>query len=169
MTTVVFRAIAAAVGLAVLTGCAERGLPLGPAVAVPAPPGAQGQAQTVIRAFLPGPGEERREVAGAVCDVSTILFRARVVTPARVLFPSYGAQSPTLAVDCRAGGLAGAAEQPVVTRWVRPPGGGPWGPGPWGGGPWGGPWGWDGGPWGWNGPSYPVFVYPDIAVTLAQR
>lgn len=155
-----------------LAGCAASGLPA-TTVAVPAQPGAQGQAETVIRAFLPGPGDDRREVGGAQCEVSTILFRARVVTPARLVFPSYGAQSPTLVVACRAGELTGQAEQEVVTRWVRPPGGGAWGggwgPGPWGPGPWGpGPWGWGGmGPWGWSGPAYPTFVYPDVAVMLS--
>lgn len=149
-----------------LAGCAASGLPA-TTVAVPAQPGAQGQAETVIRAFLPGPGDDRREVGGAECEVSTILFRTRVVTPARLVFPSYGAQSPTLVIACRAGELSGQADQSVVTRWVRPPGGGAWGGG-WGPGPWGpGPWGWGGmGPWGWNGPSYPTFVYPDVAVIL---
>jgi hypothetical protein len=158
-------ALAALALAGALAGCAASGLPP-TTVAVPAQAGAQGQAETVIRAFLPGPGEDRREVGGAECEVSTILFSTRVVTPARLLFPSYGAQSPTLVVACRAGELTGAAEQEVVTRWVRPPGGGAWGAG-WGPGPWGpGPWGWGGGPWGWSGPSYPTFVYPDVAVTL---
>lgn len=158
----------AALALAVsLAGCAASGLPP-KTVAVPAQAGAQGQAETVIRAFLPGPGDDRREVGGAECEVSTILFRTRVVTPARLVFPSYGAQSPTLVVACRAGDLSGQAEQEVLTRWVRPPGGGAWGGG-WGPGPWGpGPWGWGGmGPWGWNGPAYPTFVYPDVAVMLS--
>jgi hypothetical protein len=160
---------AALAGLALagaLAGCAASGLPA-TTVAVPAQAGAQGQAETVIRAFLPGPGDDRREVGGAECEVNTILFRTRVVTPARLVFPSYGAQSPTLVIACRAGDLSGQAEQAVVTRWVRPPGGGAWGA--WGGG-WGaGPWGWGGmgpGPWGWSGPSYPTFVYPDVAVIL---
>ncbi len=159
--------IAAVAGLVLLAGCAERGLPLGPPVTVPAPAGAQGQAQVVIRAFLPGPGEDRREVGGAICEVSSILFRTRAVTPAKVVFPSYGAQSPTLQVDCAAGQARGQAVQPVRTEWVSPPGAGPWGPGPWGG-PWGPGWGgaWGPGPWGWNGPSYPVFVYPDVSVVL---
>lgn len=163
------RALAGLVLAGGLAGCAASGLPL-TTVAVPAPPGAQGQAETVIRAFLPGPGDDRREVGGADCEVGAILFRARVVTPARLVFPSYGAQSPTLGVACRAGELTGEAEQAVVTRWVRPPGGGAWGPGPWGPGPWGwGGWGpgpWGPGPWGWGGPAYPTFVYPDVAVIL---
>ena len=113
--------IAAVAGLVLLAGCAERGLPLGSPVTVPAPAGAQGQAQVVIRAFLPGPGEDRREVGGAICEVSSILFRTRAVTPAKVVFPSYGAQSPTLQVDCAAGQARGQAVQPVRTEWVSPP------------------------------------------------
>jgi hypothetical protein len=159
-------ALAAALGLACCAG--DGGLPLGPTVGVPAPAGAavQGQADIVVRAFVADPEGAPREVGGAVCDVRSVLFEARLVTPARLVFPSYGPQSPTLAFDCRAGALAGEATRGVVTRWVRAPGAWP-GPGPWGwpyGGAWGGPWGWGG--WGWDAPSFPIFVYPDVDVPL---
>ncbi len=147
-----------------VAGCAQGGLPLAPTVAVPAGrfDAVQGQADLVVRAFVEDPIGEPREVGGADCDVSSILFAARLTTPARFVFPSFGAQSPTLAFHCRAGALEGRAEQGVVSRWVRHPGAWP-GPGPWG---WpygaGGPWGWDG----WGGPSYVTFDYPDVAVRL---
>lgn len=159
----VLRALVAAAGLAALAGCAQTGLPLGPTVMVPAGRfnDVQGQAETVVRAFVAGPQNEFREVGGAVCDVETILFSARLVTPARLVLPGFGPQSPTLSVSCAAGDLRGAAEQGIEVYWVNAPGAWP-GPGPWG-------WPYGGGPWGWNawgGPSFPRFVYPDIDVLL---
>ncbi len=127
----------------------------------------QGQADVVVRTFVADAAGEAREVGGAGCEVTSILFSAQLQTPARLVFPSFGPQSPTLSVDCRAGELAGAAEQGVVSQWVRMPGAWP-GPGPWpyGYGGWGGPWG---GPWGGRagrGPAYVTFVYPDVDVRL---
>lgn len=159
------RAALAAAALA-LAGCAGPGLPLTGTVGVPAQPGmaAQGQAEVVVRTFTEVDGA-RAEVGGAVCRVNSILFKAELKSPGRLVFPGFGPQSPTLDVVCRAGALSGRATQGVVTQWVSAPGVGP-GPGPWGG-PWG-PWGYGGwGGWGgWNGPSFPTFVYPEIAVTL---
>jgi hypothetical protein len=147
----------------VLAGCAG-GMPLGPTVVVPAQPGviAQGQADVVIRTFAATPDGRRAEVGGAACKVESILFAATLKTPARFVFPSFGAQSPTLGVTCEARGWRGAAEQGVVIQWLNAPGAWP-GPGPWPYGP--GPWGWGGG-WGWDGPAIPTFVYPDIHVNL---
>ena len=158
---------AALAAAALLAGCAQGGLPLGPAVAVPAARFAEvrGQADLVVRAAIPAGEREAREVGGAVCEVSTILFEAQLTTPARLVVPSFGPQSPTLVIDCRAGELRGRAERPVVTRWVNAPGAWP-GPGPWGPGYGYGGWGGWGGPWGWSGPSYPVFEYPDVTVML---
>lgn len=161
------KALPLAAGLA-LAGCAAGGLPLGPAVVVPAGPGvaAQGQADVVVRSFAATPDGERAEVGGAACEVDTILFRTRLRTPARVVFPSFGPQSPTLKVTCNANGWKGVAEQGVLVRWINAPGAwpGPYGPGPWSWGGWGPGWG----GWGaWGGPSTPTFVYPDIHVILA--
>lgn len=157
------RPVLLAAALAV-SGCAAGGLPLGPTVVVPAQPGvaAQGQADVVVRSFAAAPDGKRAEVGGAECRVDSILFKTRLTTPARVVFPSFGPQSPTLSVACEAKGWKGAAEQGVVINWVNPPGAWP-GPGPYG--PWGG---WGGG-WGWNGwgaPAVATFVYPDIHVLL---
>lgn len=155
------RALSAAAAL-LLAGCAQGGLPLQPTVAAPAGrfDAVQGQADLVVRTFVEDETGETREVGGAVCEIRSILFSARLVTPARFVFPSFGPQSPTLEIDCRAGELSGSAEQGVVSQWVRMPGAWP-GPGPW---PYAyGPWG---GPWGWNAPAYVTFVYPDVAVRL---
>ncbi|MBP7003664.1 hypothetical protein [Amaricoccus sp.] len=153
-----------------LAGCAGGGLPLGPAAVVPAQPGmvAQGQADVVVRTFAPTPDGKRAEVGGAECKVESILFQTRLRSPARVVFPGFGPQSPTLSVACDAKGWRGTAEQGVQIRWVNAPGAwpGPYGPGPWG---WGGGWGpgWGPGWGGWGAPSVPIFVYPDIHVILA--
>lgn len=163
------RGLAACTLTVAVAGCAETGLPLRETVAVPAGQfeAVQGQAELVVRAFVEDDAGLRREVSGADCDVRSILFATRVKTPGRLVFPSFGPQSPTLEIACRAGELSGKAEQAVVGEWIRMPGAWP-GPGPWpyGYAGWGGPWG---GPWGaggWSGPSYVAFVYPDVAVRL---
>lgn len=160
------RSAALAAATLALAGCASQGLPLRSTVGVPAQPGmaAQGQAEVIVRTFVSRGPETRAEVGGATCRVESILFKAELKTPGRLVFPGFGPQSPTLEVTCRAGELTGKATQGVVTRWVSAPGAWP-GPGPWGPGPWG-PWGYGG--WGgWSGPSYPSFVYPDVAVVLS--
>ncbi len=164
------RALALA-ALAALAGCAQ-GLPLGPEVRVSGQgfEAVQGETDLVVRAHTFDAAGRRLEVGGAVCEVSSILYRTRLVTPARLALPSFGPASPTLVFDCQAGELAGRAEREVITRWVGPPGG--WG---WpatgvvigtGGDAYVGVGGWS---WGWGGPlggAYPVFVYPDVSVEL---
>lgn len=158
---------ALAIAALALAGCATGGMPLGPSVVVPTGPGmaAQGQADVVVRTFAETPGGARAEVGGAACRIESIFFKTSLKTPARLVFPGFGPQSPTLGVSCAADGWTGAAEQGVEIRWINAPGAWP-GPGPW---PYGrGGWGWGG--WGWNdwagSPAVPTFVYPDIHVTL---
>lgn len=164
------RAPAAVLAALALAGCATGGLPLRETVAVPAGrfEAVQGQADVVVRSFVAGADGQSREVGGASCQITSILFSAQLRTPGRLVFPGFGPQSPTLRIDCRAGALAGSAEAAVQSRWVRMPGAWP-GPGPWPSayGAWGGPWGpgWGGPAWG-GGPSYVTFVYPDVAVPL---
>lgn len=122
----------------------------------------QGEARFVVRSFLPSEGDERREVIGARCQVVTSLYRADLVTPAQVVVPNFGPQSPEVTVSCRTPDAAGSGSTHIVTRWQQAPGF--WGD-PFWGGPWGGPWGPGWGPGGW-GPSYPVSSYPDVAVIL---
>jgi hypothetical protein len=159
---------AAALALAFSLGaCAYHRLPLGPAVSVPpAAYGAvQGEARLVVRTFTRDAEGTLLEVGGARCRVSSLLFQTDLVTPAPLIVPNFGPQSPTLEFDCRAGELTGQDRQRIVTRWIQQPGAGAWGwGGPWG--PWGDPWGGPWGPWGWPGPAYAVFEYPDVAVLL---
>jgi hypothetical protein len=148
-----------------LAGCSAGGLPPGPAVVVPGArfDGVRGESELVVRAHVED-AAGRREIAGARCAVTTGLFETEVVTPARLVVPNFGPQSPTLRIACRAGALEGSAEQRILTRWRDAPGArGPY-PGYVGiavGGHWGG------GLWGWSGPSFPEFVYPDVSVPLA--
>jgi hypothetical protein len=122
----------------------------------------QGEARLTVRTFLPDAPEGRREVLGAHCDVVSSLYSTQLVTPARLVVPNFGPQSPELAFACRAGELSGSARVSIFTRWEDYP----WGPpaGPWGWGPYPG-WGMWGG-WGWGGPAFPVSEYPDVAVEL---
>jgi hypothetical protein len=123
----------------------------------------QGEARFVVRTFLPGDaGGERREVVGARCTALSSLYQAELVSPARLVVPNFGPQSPEITVSCTAGALSGSATAKIVTRWDGPPAypGGVWGPG-WGPG-WDGGWG----GWGWGGYGYPVSDYPDLIVPM---
>lgn len=120
----------------------------------------QGEAAFIVRTFLAPEDGERREVVGATCRLSSSLYDAEVVTPARVVVPNFGPQSPEIAAACRADDLAGTGGTRIVTRWQQSPLGGPPGPfyGPWGlGGP---------GAWGWYDPAIPISDYPDLHVLL---
>lgn len=148
-----------------LAACAT-GAPVSRQVVVPGGQFAavQGEARFVVRSFLPPEGNERREVIGARCDLVTSLYKTSLVTPAQVVVPNFGPQSPEVAVSCKTPDGTGAGSARIVTRWQQAPGfwGDPYG------GPRGGPWGpgWGPGPWGWSGPGYPVSSYPNIDVTL---
>jgi hypothetical protein len=153
--------------LGALAGCAG-GLPLGPDVMVPGQSfvAAQGEADVVVRTYVIDETGTEREVAGATCEVTTVLYSARLVTPVRLRLPSFGPQSPDLVIECAAGALRGGATRPIQTIWRSAPayGPGPWGwngygPGGWGPGMWG--------PWGaWPQPSYPVWQYPGVEIRL---
>lgn len=154
----------AALSLPVLflaAGCAS-GVPVERQVVVPGArfTAVQGEAAFVVRTFLAPEGGERREVVGAACRLSSSLYDAEVVTPARVVVPNFGPQSPEIAAECRAGDLAGTGGTRIVTRWQQ----GPVGMAP---GPYYGPWGW-GGPvgFGWYEPSIPISDYPNLHVVL---
>jgi len=132
--------------------------------------GIQGEARLTVRTFVEDVAGTRNEVLGAECDVITSLYTARLVTPARLLVPNFGPQSPELRFDCRAADLTGTARRRVTTTWQYPPGYlatpyplayGP--PGTYG---WGatGAFGWGGA--GWYGPAYPISRYPDVFVRL---
>lgn len=152
--------------LALVAGCAS-GLPVQQDVVVSGSRfvAVQGEADLVVRAFLLDETAARREVAGAECTVQTSLYDARLITPARLVVPNFGPQSPTLGIVCTALGREGAAQQRIVTTWRAAPGAlGRVGPG-WYGGGWAGT-GLYGGGWGWDGPSVPVSSYPDVGVVL---
>jgi len=149
--------------LAVLGACAG-GVPVQQEVVVPGGgfAGVQGEARLTVRTYIEDAAGARNEVLGAHCDVITSLYTAVVVTPARLVVPNFGPQSPELRFDCRAADLRGTARRTVTTTWQYPPGylatpypliyGGP------------GVFGWGGA--GWYGPGYPVSRYPDVFVRL---
>lgn len=166
------RMLVALAGAGLLAGCAG-GLPLGPDVMVSGQnfAAARGEADLVVRTHVIDPDGSEREVGGATCDVTSVLYSARLTTPARLRLPNFGPQSPELDIDCAAGELRGSASRPITTVWRRPAGSVGYGyPGyaGWYGGGWYGP-GWYGpgwGPWGYPEPRYPVSLYPDVSVQL---
>ncbi len=153
-----------AVGM--LTACAG-GVPVQQEVIVPGGgfAGVQGEARLTVRTYVEDAAGERNEVLGAQCDVITSLYTARLVTPARLVVPNFGPQSPELRFDCRAAELSGMSRRSVTTTWQYPPGymATPY-PLVYGGYGGAGVFGWGGA--GWYGPSYPVSRYPDVFVRL---
>ena len=99
-----------AVGLAACSP--QERLPAGANVtrAVPKPgvatPAAQGEMDLVVRTFAP----DRSEITGARCVAESGLYSAETVSPARILMPYYGAQSPQVSVSCTAGSASGRVE-----------------------------------------------------------
>ena len=142
-----------------LAACAN-GVPVERQVVVPGDrfEAVRGEATFFVRTFLTPERDTRREVVGADCDVMSSLYSAKLVTPARLVVPNFGPQSPELNVACRADGLSGTGRVEIITRWQEPPG----------------YWGYPGFglypnyAWGWGayGPGYPVSDYPNLNITL---
>ncbi len=114
---------ALAVSGSVLAGCAT-GVPVERQVVVAGDrfTNVQGEAAFIVRTVLPvDENGARREVVGARCTVLSSLYQAELVTPARVVVPNFGPQSPQITVSCKAGALSGAGTARIVTRWDGPP------------------------------------------------
>lgn len=130
----------------------------------------RGEMATDVRTYITGEDGQSRELSGAACEVASSLYSTSLVTPARLVVPSFGPQSPELDVICAAGDASGSATVRPNTTWRYPPGyysapavgvyGGTGGVAGvslgWGG--WGG--------WGYGAPAYPVSQYPDVRVEL---
>jgi hypothetical protein len=117
------------------------------------PPG-RGPTGVVVRSFAADPGGDLVEVAGANCVFTADVYRAEVVTPARVVIPDLGADAPEVRADCRLGAdLAGAVIAEPQFRWDST------------GGSQAERVFWRGGQW-WGGPQGGPMRYPDLAVPL---
>lgn len=117
------------------------------------PPG-RGPTGVAVRSFAPGPDGDLVEVAGATCVFSADVYRAEIVTPARVILPDLGADAPDVRADCRLGdGLAGAVIGEPQFGWDRT------------GGSQAERVFWRGGQW-WGGSEDGPMRYPDLVVPL---
>jgi hypothetical protein len=112
-----------------LAGCAATGgapgLPsvtASPTSGVTAPV-ARGETELIVRAVpASGPGVE---IQGAACEAVSPFFAAQFTAPARILMPSYGAESPPVTVTCSAGGAAGSVAVAPTQAWSGGLGGWP--------------------------------------------
>lgn len=117
------------------------------------PPG-RGPTGVAVRTFAPGPDGTLVEVAGARCVFTADVYRAEIVTPARVILPDLGADAPDVRADCQLGdGLAGAVVAEPQFRWSAA------------GGNQAERVFWRGGQW-WGGPGSGPMQYPDLIVPL---
>lgn len=87
------------------------------------PPVARGETQLVVRAVPAGGGAG--EVQGATCEAVSPYFSARFTAPARLLMPSYGAESPQITVTCSAGGAPASVVVAPTQAWSGGLGGWP--------------------------------------------
>ena len=86
-------------------------------------PLASGETQVVVRTFAAGPSGQ--ELSGVPCVAESPFFRAEFTSPARVLLPDFGAQSPSVSVTCRSGTASGSAVAPPQAAWEGGLGGWP--------------------------------------------
>jgi hypothetical protein len=112
-----------------LAGCATTGgspgLPsvsVSPVAGVTAPV-ARGETQLVVRA-LPA-GGVGSELQGVACEAVSPYFSVQFTAPARILMPSYGAESPPVTVTCSAGGAPGSVTVAPTQAWSGGLGGWP--------------------------------------------
>lgn len=78
----------------------------------------RGQETVTVRAVRRF-AEGGAEVAGPRCTLDSGVFEARFTTPARVVVPDYGPDSPDLFVRCTAGDLSGTASAEVFNATVQ--------------------------------------------------
>ena len=89
---------------------------------VPAPL-ARGETQLVVRAVPAGAAGQ--ELTGSACVASSAYFRAEFASPARILVPDFGAESPPIEVTCRSGTASGTAISSPEAAWQGGLGGWP--------------------------------------------
>lgn len=66
-------------------------------------PNLRGQTSVEIRAFDRTGDGNSGELTGIPCTVDNNLYRANITTPATIVVPNYGPQSPNFQVSCRYG------------------------------------------------------------------
>ncbi|HPG23304.1 MAG TPA: hypothetical protein PLH75_11010 [Amaricoccus sp.] len=111
-----------------LAGCASTAAPPGlPTVSASPTPGAtapvaRGETQLIVRAV---PAGGVGELQGASCEAVSPYFSARFTAPARLLMPSFGAESPQVTVTCAAGAASGSVVAAPTQAWSNGLGGWP--------------------------------------------
>lgn len=89
---------ARAAGIDVYAGARRAGNPV---------PQFRGQTTVEVRSFTQGNGPGRTEVAGAICQITGTEYSATVQTPATLIVPDYGPNSPAIFARCTRGQLTG--------------------------------------------------------------
>jgi hypothetical protein len=82
------------------------------------PPGRGWRQGLAVRSFVIGADGQWQEVAGATCQVAGgDLYRAALVTPARLVLPDIGPDAPVIRADCAAGAARGADAVAPAYGW----------------------------------------------------
>lgn len=88
-----------AVGLDVYAGPRRRGNPV---------PAFRGQETLPVRAFGVGSDDTRKELSGVGCTLDAGVYSASFHTPANIIVPDYGPNSPAIFVRCTHDGQSGS-------------------------------------------------------------
>ena len=76
----------------------------------------RGQTSVEIRAYDRTGSGNSGELTGIPCTVNNDLYRASITTPATILVPNYGAQSPNFVVTCQYGELQETFTAEIVNK-----------------------------------------------------
>lgn len=101
---------AGAVGVDVYARARSQGNPV---------PSFRGQDTVQVRSFGTGEGGGRTELSGVPCELDSGLYTARFATPANIVVPDYGVNSPALFVRCETETQSGSSTVNVVNATAQ--------------------------------------------------
>lgn len=101
---------ASAAGLDVYARQRSRGNPV---------PAFRGQNTVQVRTWASVDGSGRSEVSGVGCTLDSGVYKAQFITPANVIVPNYGPNSPALFVRCVSGEQSGSETRSVVNMTAQ--------------------------------------------------
>jgi hypothetical protein len=99
-----------AVGIDVYARQRSRGNPV---------PAFRGQNTVEIRSWDQSNGGGSTEMVGVACTLDSGIYKAQFTTPANVIVPSYGPNSPALFVRCTTNTLSGSTTSSVVNMTAQ--------------------------------------------------
>lgn len=82
-------------------------------------PAFRGQNTVQVRTWGATEGSSRAELSGVQCNLDSGVYTASFTTPANIIVPDYGPNSPALFVRCTAGATSGSVTASVVNMTAQ--------------------------------------------------